>query len=630
MLSKIFAPSRWLMGQLKFAGKFVLLAAVLLAPLGYVTKNYFDKTNGDISFAQDERTGVDYLSPALDLKAVVDGALIAGPAGQSVEPGSINAAVGALDSVSGRLAAPLTNGTDASLPDAWSAAKTAISAALSATADVTAQFDAWSAASTAMTAVVQTAGDDSNLTLDPIVDTYYVGNAAVVNVRDTMGYAALVAGLTSKAASASSSDLRDLQMRLAVASGSLGSAASGLSGSVDTAAKNTSDKSLRSNIEGPSGAVTAAVKALTESATTFVSKAPSASDATDVASKAAEVTAAGRTFAKADLSELGSMLANRVDSMHASNARIEKVVVGFLLIALYCFGGLMVGVSMSVKAMLSSLRDLAEGRLVVPRFPSSRDELGQMGTALTETVVQTRTAVESISQAATNLTHRASEVSAVSEQIATSATETTSQAETVASATEEMGSAIREIAQGSAGATEVASQAAFAAGEADATMMSLDQRSQEITAVVEVISEIAEQTNLLALNATIEAARAGEAGKGFAVVADEVKSLANETARATDSIAQMVASIQRDTSGAVQAISNIRAVIGQVNETQQTISVAVEEQAATTNEIGHAVSGFAVSAGLTSQGAEALTTLAMQLNAMGTELSELVGRYSFE
>jgi methyl-accepting chemotaxis protein len=199
----------------------------------------------------------------------------------------------------------------------------------------------------------------------------------------------------------------------------------------------------------------------------------------------------------------------------------------------------------------------------------------------------------------------------------------------VASAAEEMGSAIREIAMGSAGATEVAGEAARAANNADTTMSSLDRRSQEISEVVDVISEIAEQTNLLALNATIEAARAGEAGKGFAVVADEVKQLANETARATETIAEMVSQIQSDTSGAVQAITNIRTVINQVNETQQTISVAVEEQSATTSEISRAVSGFAESAGLTSHGAVQLADLAEQLDGMGRELADLVSRYEF-
>ena len=107
--------------------------------------------------------------------------------------------------------------------------------------------------------------------------------------------------------------------------------------------------------------------------------------------------------------------------------------------------------------------------------------------------------------------------------------------------------------------------------------------------MVKVITSIAEQTNLLALNATIEAARAGEAGKGFAVVANEVKELAKETAKATEDISRKIDAIQGDTAEAVKAIKEIRGIIGQVNDIATTIASAVEEQTATTNEIGRNV-----------------------------------------
>jgi len=121
---------------------------------------------------------------------------------------------------------------------------------------------------------------------------------------------------------------------------------------------------------------------------------------------------------------------------------------------------------------------------------------------------------------------------------------------------------------------------------ANGRIAKLGQSSLDIRQVVKVITAIALQTKLLALNATIEAARAGEAGKGFAVVANEVKELAKETARATEEISGMIEAIQADTQGAIEAISQIGAVISQMDEVSTVIVAAVEEQKETTKEMG--------------------------------------------
>src|SRR5436853_254450 len=138
-------------------------------------------------------------------------------------------------------------------------------------------------------------------------------------------------------------------------------------------------------------------------------------------------------------------------------------------------------------------------------------------------------------------------------------------------------------------AASVASSAVGTAENPTATVSKLGSSSAEIGQVIRVITEIAEQTNLLALNATIEAARAGEAGKGFAVVANEVKELAKETAKATEDISRKIEAIQADTRGAVAAIEQIGKVINQINDLQNAIASAVEEQTATTGEISRNV-----------------------------------------
>jgi methyl-accepting chemotaxis protein len=156
-----------------------------------------------------------------------------------------------------------------------------------------------------------------------------------------------------------------------------------------------------------------------------------------------------------------------------------------------------------------------------------------------------------------------------------------------------MAASIQEIARSS---TEAASNARSAVQVAEGTTSAvarLGEAGAEISKIVKVIGSIAAQTNLLALNATIEAARAGAAGQGFAVVANEVKDLARETAAATDEISQMIESVQTETETAVEAMQRITSVIESINQIQASIAAAVEEQTATTTDISTNVTSAA-------------------------------------
>jgi methyl-accepting chemotaxis protein len=157
--------------------------------------------------------------------------------------------------------------------------------------------------------------------------------------------------------------------------------------------------------------------------------------------------------------------------------------------------------------------------------------------------------------------------------------------ESVASAAEQLSGSINDISQQAAHAAGIASRAVSQARETDSTVQGLATSAGRIGEVVGLINTIAAQTNLLALNATIEAARAGEAGRGFAVVASEVKSLASQTAKATEEISGQIADIQKVAGEAIDAIKGIGGIIAEVNEVATTIAAAVEEQGAATQEI---------------------------------------------
>ena len=172
---------------------------------------------------------------------------------------------------------------------------------------------------------------------------------------------------------------------------------------------------------------------------------------------------------------------------------------------------------------------------------------------------------------------------------ASSATERASEnVQAVAAGAEELSSSIAEISRQVGEANQVSSQAMEKTERADAVMKRLEGEAGAIGDVVRLITDIAEQTNLLALNATIEAARAGEAGKGFAVVASEVKTLAEQTSKATSSISDQIGGIQGATGKAVDAMSSISQVIGEMNTIASAIAAAMEEQRAAASEITRA------------------------------------------
>ncbi|MEH6629346.1 MAG: methyl-accepting chemotaxis protein [Halopseudomonas aestusnigri] len=176
-----------------------------------------------------------------------------------------------------------------------------------------------------------------------------------------------------------------------------------------------------------------------------------------------------------------------------------------------------------------------------------------------------------------------------SNTVAAAAEEASVNVQTVAAAAEELSCSIEEINRQVGESSTIASDAVLKADANIATIKGLEEASNRIGEVVGLISDIAEQTNLLALNATIEAARAGEAGKGFAVVASEVKNLANQTAKATEEISNQVDEMQGVTRTAVDAIEAIGKTIVSMNEISASISTAIEEQGSATQEISRNV-----------------------------------------
>ena len=309
-----------------------------------------------------------------------------------------------------------------------------------------------------------------------------------------------------------------------------------------------------------------------------------------------------------------------------------------------------------IEKVTQGLERLAEGDLTARLRGDYQGDFAKIQAAFNTAGEAMHHTVRAIGDNAQTLGSAAEEMAAVSQQMGANAGETSAQAgavsaaseqvsrntHTVAAGVEEMNASIREIAKNACDAARVASAAVKIAQATNATVAQLGESSAEVGKVVKVITSIAQQTNLLALNATIEAARAGEAGKGFAVVANEVKELAKETARATEEIGARIDAIQRDAAGAMQAIAQIGGIIRQIDDIQNTIASAVEEQTATTNEMGRNVSEAALgsaeiarnitavasAARSTADGAGDTMSAVKELARMAQGLQQLVGQFS--
>jgi methyl-accepting chemotaxis protein len=309
-----------------------------------------------------------------------------------------------------------------------------------------------------------------------------------------------------------------------------------------------------------------------------------------------------------------------------------------------------------ITSTLQVLEVVAAGDLTKRQEVDADDEIGRMAKALNATLDVLRDALRTIAASSQALAKAAKSLESVSHRLGEDVTSTNSElshgSSTVSQVTrsmdglttgiQEMEQSISEISRGASAAVGVASEAVTEVASTTTTVEQLAKTTAAIGEMTTVIASIAEQTNLLALNATIEAARAGDAGRGFAVVAGEVKSLAASTMQATGTIASRVAAIQASSTTTIEAIGRIRSAIEQVNQHQQSIAGAVEEQAASTkvftgnvdqvviNSKGIAanIAKVADASERTRAGANETMQASTELSRLSTQLETILAKFS--
>ena len=313
--------------------------------------------------------------------------------------------------------------------------------------------------------------------------------------------------------------------------------------------------------------------------------------------------------------------------------------------------------------------EIAAGDLTRPITIDGKDEATQLLKALVTMQLNLRQTIELISGSATQLASAAEELSAVTEESSRGLQQQNNEIEQAATAVNEMTAAVEEVARNAVSTSEASQQSNQTARQGrdrvvetvksiqgmtqqiqdtTALVQGLAEQGRDIGKVLDVIRSIAEQTNLLALNAAIEAARAGEAGRGFAVVADEVRALAHRTAQSTTEIEQMVAGIQTRTGDAVQSMSRntestrstlslassagdalelITEAISQINERNLVIASASEEQAQVSREVDRNLVNIRDLAAQSAAGANQTSAASHELSRLAVDLKSMVTRF---